>query len=216
MYEYFYNGGGVAIADLNGDGLQDIYFSGNVTNNQLYLNTGEMHFEDITARAAVAGRPGPWKTGVTIADVNGDSKPDIFLCYSGKLSGSKRKPQLFINQGNDGQGIPKFIDEAQTYGLSDSAFSTQGYFFDYDLDRDLDLLLLNHNPKRLSNLNDASIRSFISTPDKQNGTRLFRNDNNHFSDITASSGIVNSILNYNLSAAIARPEQRRMAGYLHL
>ena len=203
MYEYFYNGGGVAIADLNGDGLEDIYFSGNVTNNQLYLNTGKMRFEDITARAAVAGRPGPWKTGVTIADVNGDRKPDIFLCYSGKLNGSKRKPQLFINQGNDGQGVPKFIDEAQSYGLSDSAFSTQGYFFDYDLDGDLDLLLLNHNPKRLSNLNDASIRSLISKTDKQNGTRLFRNDNNHFSDITASSGIVNSILSYNLSAAIS-------------
>src|SRR6476646_10700234 len=93
MYEYFYNGGGVAIGDVNGDGLQDIYFSANMTENKLYLNKGKMQFEDITGISGVAGRPGPWKTGVTMADVNGDGKLDIFLCYSGKLPGSKRTKQ---------------------------------------------------------------------------------------------------------------------------
>ena len=203
MYEYFYNGGGVAIGDVNGDGLQDIYFSGNMVDNKLYLNKGNMQFEDVTSKSNVAGRPGPWKTGVTMADVNGDGKTDIFLCYSGKIRGSKRVPQLFINLGNDKQGIPQFKDEAAEYGLTDSAYSTQAYFFDYDKDGDLDLLLLNHNPKRISNLNETSIHSLINQEDKQAGIRLFRNDNNHFVDVTNGSGILNSTLNYNLSAGIA-------------
>lgn len=203
MYEYFYNGGGVAIGDVNGDGLQDIYFSGNMVDNKLYLNKGNMQFEDITAEAGVQGRPGPWKTGVTMVDINGDGKMDIFLCYSGKLSGAKRVPQLFINLGNDKNGIPHFKDEASQYGLTDSSYSTQAYFFDYDRDGDLDLLLLNHNPKRLSDLNEASIHSLINQEDDQSGIRLYRNDNNHFVDVTKQSGLLNSTLNYSLSAGIA-------------
>ncbi|MEO5995807.1 MAG: VCBS repeat-containing protein [Chitinophagaceae bacterium] len=202
MYEYFYNGGGVAIGDVNGDSLQDIYFSANMVDNKLYLNKGNLQFEDITGKANVAGRPGPWKTGITMADVNGDGKTDIFLCYSGKIAGSKRTPQLFINLGNDNKGIPQFKDEAAEYGLADSSFSTQAYFFDYDKDGDLDLLLLNHNPKRISNLNEASIHSLLNQENKQAGTRLFRNDNNHFVDVTKESGILNSTLNYNLGAGI--------------
>lgn len=97
----FYNGGGVALGDVNCDGLQDIYFSGNMVDNKLYLNKGNMQFEDVTSKANVAGRPGPWQTGVTMADVNGNGKTDIFLCYSGKIRGSKRLPQLFINLGNN-------------------------------------------------------------------------------------------------------------------
>jgi hypothetical protein len=93
MYEYFYNGGGVAIGDVNGDNLQDIYFTANMSDNKLYLNKSKMQFEDITDAAMVAGRPGPWKTGVTIADVNGDGKEDIYVCYSGKLPGHKRVNQ---------------------------------------------------------------------------------------------------------------------------
>src|SRR5690242_12087717 len=203
MYEYFYNGGGVAIGDVNGDGLQDIYFSGNMVDNKLYLNKGNMKFEDITNVAGVEGRPGPWKTGVTMADVNGDNKPDLFICYSGKISGEKRIPQLFINEGNDNNGIPRFKDETAEYGLSDSAFSNQAYFFDYDKDGDLDMLLINHNPARFSNLNDAKIHEYISTPNKQTGTRLFKNNQEHFEDVTAQSGLVNSLLSYNLAAGIA-------------
>jgi hypothetical protein len=203
IYEYFYNGGGVAIGDVNGDGLQDIYFSGNMVDNKLYLNKGSLKFEDITAKVNVQGRPGPWKTGVTMVDVNGDGKTDIFLCYSGKIRGSKRVPQLFINLGNDEQGIPKFKDEAAEYGLTDSSYSTQAYFFDYDRDGDLDMLLLNHNPKRMSDLDEASLHSLINQEDDQSGIRLYRNDNNHFLDVTKESGLRNSILNYNLSAGIS-------------
>ena len=203
MYEYFYNGGGVAIGDVNGDGLQDIYFSGNMVDNKLYLNKGNMQFKDVTNISGVEGRPGPWKTGVTMADVNGDGKTDIFVCYSGKLPGVKRIPQLFINLGNDSNGIPHFKDEAAKFGLTDSSYSTQGYFFDYDRDGDLDLLLLNHNPKRISNLTEASIISLIHQGDNQSGIKLYRNDNNHFVDVTKESGLLNSTLNYNLSAGIA-------------
>ncbi len=203
MYEYFYNGGGVAIGDVNGDDLQDIYFSGNMVDNKLYLNKGNMQFEDITNAAGVEGRPGPWKTGVTMADINGDGKPDLFLCYSGKISGQKRIPQLLINEGTDNSGVPHFKDETAQYGLNDSAYSNQAYFFDYDRDGDLDMLLINHNPARLSNLNAAALHEYISTSNKQIGTRLFKNNNNHFEDVTAKSGIANSLLSYNLSAGIA-------------
>src|SRR5882757_1992238 len=176
VYEYFYNGGGVGIGDMNGDGLQDIYFSGNMTDNKLYLNKGHMQFEDITAAAGVAGRPGPWKTGVTIADVNGDGRPDLYLCYSGKVPGFKRVKQLFINEGNDASGIPHFSEQAAQYGLADSSYSTQAYFFDYDRDGDLDLLLLNHNPNSLPVLNEVSTAAIMKKTDPLCGVRLYRND----------------------------------------
>ncbi|HEX6428214.1 MAG TPA: VCBS repeat-containing protein [Niastella sp.] len=203
MYEYFYNGGGVATGDVNGDGLADIYFTANMGDNMLYLNKGALHFEDITTTAGVAGRPGPWKTGVTMADVNGDGLLDIYLCYSGKLRGEKRINQLFINTGNDQKGYPKFSEQAQQYGLADSAYSTQAYFFDSDRDGDLDVLLLNHNPKALAVLDEASTAAILQKDDPATGVRLFRNDNNHFTDITQKAGISSSSLTYGLGVGIA-------------
>ncbi|MCC7523653.1 MAG: VCBS repeat-containing protein, partial [Chitinophagaceae bacterium] len=203
MYEYLYNGGGIAVGDVNGDGLQDIYFSGNTVENKLYLNKGNMQFEDITTKAGVGGRPGPWKTGVTMADVNGDGLLDIYACYSGKLQAPKRINQLFINKGKSADGTPVFTDQAEQYGLADSSYSTQGYFFDYDRDGDLDMLLLNHNPSSLPVLDEASTADILKQTDAEIGIKLFRNDKNIFKNVTAASKINSSALTYGLGAGIA-------------
>ncbi|OQP44616.1 RNA-binding protein [Niastella yeongjuensis] len=203
LYEYFYNGGGVATGDVNGDGLVDIYFTANMSDNLLYLNKGAMHFEDITGLAGTSGRPGPWKTGVTMADVNGDGRLDIYLCYSGKLRGEKRSNELYINTGNDQQGYPHFSEQAMQYGLADTGYSTQAYFFDADRDGDLDALLLNHNPNSLPILDEASTAALFKKEDPAIGVRLLRNDKNYFTDITHQAGISSSSLTYGLGAGIA-------------
>jgi hypothetical protein len=202
MYEYIYNGGGVAIADVNGDGLQDIYFTGNMVSNKLYLNKGKMQFEDITDAAGVAGRPGPWKTGVSFVDINGDGKEDIYVCHSGKLSGPKRANELFINEGTNAAGIPHFSEQAEKYGLADSAYSTQAVFFDYDRDGDLDMFLLNHSPKLLPILDETTTGEILKKDNPMNGVRLFNNNNGHFTDVTQKAGISGSALTYGLGAGI--------------
>ena len=203
MYEYFYNGAGVAVGDLNGDNLEDIYFIGNMSPNKLYLNKGSLKFEDITTQAGVINRAAPWRTGVTIADINGDGKRDIFVSYSGKVRGENRISQLFINQGNDANNIPHFNEEAQQYGLADSSYNTQAYFFDYDRDGDLDMLALNHNPNNLPVLDEPSTEALLKEQNKNIGIRLFKNNNNHFEDVTLKSGISSSVLTYGLGAGIA-------------
>ncbi len=135
-YLYFNNGAGVAAGDINNDGLVDLYFSSNQLDNKLYLNKGNLHFEDITEKAGVAGT-GDWSTGVTMADVNGDGLLDIHVCNVGAYKGLGGSNQLFVNQGN-----LSFREEAKDWGLAFQGFSTQSAFFDYDLDGDLDMYLL--------------------------------------------------------------------------
>ena len=202
MYEYFYNGGGVAVGDVNGDGLDDIYFSGNMVENKLYLNKGNMQFEDITKQAGVATRASPWKTGTTMADVNGDGLLDIYVCYSGSLPPDKRKNQLFINQGNSKNNRPHFKEMAGYYGVDSEATSTQASFFDYDNDGDLDLFLLNHNPKSLPVLDEANTTEILKKTDPA-GPQLFRNDGETFSEVTQEAGILKVALSYGLGAGIA-------------
>lgn len=208
MYEYFYNGGGVAVGDINGDGLDDIYFTGNMVSNKLYLNKGKMQFEDITATANVAGREGPWKTGVTMADVNGDGLLDIYVCYSGSVSADKLKNQLFVNKGANAQGIPQFEEKAEQYGLANSSTSTQAAFFDYDRDGDLDMFLLNHNHKALPILDESSTAEILKKEDTSAGSRLFRNNMANggepiFEDVTMKAGIRSSALSYGLGIGVA-------------
>lgn len=193
-YEYFFNGGGVAAGDINNDGLTDLYFTGNMVGNKLYLNKGNMVFEDITKEAGVSGREG-WKTGVTMADVNGDGLLDIYVCYSGNGDTNSRHNQLFINHGN-----LKFKDEAKKYGLDLPDYSTQAAFFDYDLDGDLDMFLLNHNIKTLRRF-DASAMKFMRDPFA--GDKLFRNDGGRFTDVSAQAGIKGNPLCFGLGVAVA-------------
>src|ERR1700748_2948152 len=152
-YEYFYNGGGVAAGDINNDGLIDLLFTANSKPCKLYLNLGGFHFKDINKEAGLEGRPNGWKTGVTMADVNGDGLLDIYICYSGK-NANERGNQLYINQGNN-----HFKEQAAEYGLNDSGYCTQAAFFDYDHDGDLDMFLLRHSVKKVDNLELASHRA---------------------------------------------------------
>ncbi len=208
MYEYFYNGGGVAIGDVNNDGLDDIYFTSNMESNRLYLNKGNMTFQDITIPAGVQGREGPWKTGVTMADVNGDGLLDIYVCYSGNLLPEKRTNQLFINKGPGKEGVPVFEEKASAYGLDSPATSTQAAFFDYDKDGDLDMFLLNHNPKSLPVLDEATTAEILKQEDPSNGMRFFRHDKGPdgeplFRDITKQAGFLSVALSYGLGVGVA-------------
>jgi hypothetical protein len=199
-YDYVYNGGGVAIGDVNNDGLADIYFSGNMVPNKLFLNEGNFNFKEITEDANVEGREG-WKTGVTMADVNGDGWLDIYVCYSG-MKEYNRTNQLFINDGIDKDGNLSFTDKAKEFGLdAPGTYSTQSYFFDYDLDGDLDMFLLNHGVDYHSSSSNAIQWKGKRHPEF--GSRLYRNDENLFTDVSATSGLEGGWLDYGLSVSVA-------------
>jgi hypothetical protein len=203
MYQYFYNGGGVAVGDINNDGLQDIYFTGNMTPNRLYLNKGNMQFEDVTEQAGVGGRKNNWKTGVTMADINGDKLIDMYVCYSGNMPGEARVNQLFINQGNNAAGLPQFTDMAPEYGLADSSFSTQATFFDYDRDNDLDMFLLNHNPELFRNLDDVTINEKLKQKEPSIRVKLFKQEKEKFVDVSDKAGFFGSAFTYGLGVGVA-------------
>ena len=198
-YLYFYNGGGVAIGDINNDGLDDIFFTANQLQNKLYLNKGDFLFEDITEQAGAAG-VGNWKTGASMADVNGDGLLDIFVCGVGNYKYFNGKNQLLINNGN-----LTFTDMTDAYGLHFQGFSTQSAFFDYDLDGDLDMYLLNHSVHAVGSHGFSHLRH---EKDSLAGDRLYRNEliphgAERFTDVTAQAGIFSSRVGYGLGVGIA-------------
>lgn len=202
-YEYFTNGGGVAVGDVNRDGLDDLYFTANMGYNKLYLNRGGMKFEDVTDASGVAGRRNTWNTGVTMVDVNGDGLLDIYVCYSGDLPLDRRIDELYINQGANEEGVPTFEEQAEQYGLAHPHSSNQAYFFDYDLDGDLDLYLQTHNVKALQREDDVNLQKSVTQRDTVNGNRFYVNDGDHFVDVTDEVGISSSPMTYGLGAGVS-------------
>ncbi|MGB7395898.1 MAG: VCBS repeat-containing protein, partial [Pricia sp.] len=226
-YLYFYNGGGVAIGDINNDGLPDIFFSGNQVKNKLYLNRGNLKFEDITEQAGVAGNSS-WNTGAVMADVNGDGLLDIYVCAVVGINGFNGYNELYINNGdlkgasnspsssNGGTKIgsstsdpkatgasaeiPTFTESAAEYGLDFDSYSSNAAFLDYDRDGDLDLYLLNHAVHTQESFGKADLRN---QRNYQTGDKLMRNDNGKFVDVSEEAGIYGGINGYGLGLAIS-------------
>jgi enediyne biosynthesis protein E4 len=193
-YRNFYNGGGVALGDINNDGLIDIYFTANMKPNRLYLNKGNMVFEDITEKAGVAGTRS-WSTGVSMADVNGDGWLDIYVCNSGNVKGDFKENELFINNGD-----LTFSEQAEAYGIADRGFSTHGNFFDYDNDGDLDLYMLNNSFQAIGSFNLT--RNARPVRDEAGGDKLYRNDGGRFTDVSEEAGIYGSVIGFGLGVTV--------------
>lgn len=193
-YRNFYNGGGVALGDINNDGLLDIYFSGNLEPNKLYLNKGNFQFEDITEQAGVACE-GVWSSGVNMADVNGDGLLDIYVCKAGRPGGENRYNELFINQGD-----LTFREESAAYGLNITGLSIQSAFFDYDKDGDLDCYLLNNS---LRSVGGFDMQEGLRENYDPEGNKLFENQDGHFVDVTREAGIYSSSIGYGLGITLA-------------
>lgn len=198
-YMYFYNGAGVGAGDFNNDGKVDLFFAANQQPNRLYLNEGGLQFKDVSAEANIP-RDTAWSTGVSVADVNGDGLLDIYVCRVGNYETLQSHNQLLICQKIE-NGIPQYKEQAKEYGLDFSGFSTQAAFFDYDLDGDLDMYLLNHSLRYNSTF--APRASYAGTYETLSGDRLFRNDNGHFTNVTRESGINSSIIGYGLGIAVS-------------
>jgi hypothetical protein len=205
-YEYLYNGGGVAIGDIDGDGLPDLYFTSTFQSNKLYRNLGNLKFEDITDQAGVAAEEG-FKTGVAMADVNGDGLLDIYVCRTGKGDPRDRQNLLFVNNGD-----LTFTEKAEAFGLVETNTSNHATFFDYDLDGDLDLYLLAHRldftdsgDMRLKQDENGAYTRILTPKEPDQSDMLFRNDNGRFVNVSSTAGIINST--FGLSATVADMNQ---------
>src|SRR5579859_5433390 len=202
LFRNFYNGGGVAIGDINNDGLPDIFLTSNMGENKLYLNKGNFQFEDITAKAGFR-QDSMWSTGVVFVDINNDGWLDIYVCNSGHMSDGNRRNKLYINNHNN-----TFTDSAAQYGLAISAYTTQVTFFDYDGDGDLDCFMINNSPIPVNTLNNANRRDLpdsawpVARMLKGGGDHLFRNDNGHFTEVTKQAGIHGSLISFGLGAMV--------------
>ncbi|MFN5931146.1 MAG: FG-GAP repeat domain-containing protein, partial [Sphingobacteriales bacterium] len=199
-YMYFYNGAGVATGDWNNDGKIDIFFTANQMQNRLYLNKGDLQFEDITKTSGIPD-DGGWSNGVSVVDINNDGRLDLYVCRVGNYASLKSRNQLLVCTGIDEQGIPHYEDQAIQYGLDFSGFSTQAAFFDYDLDGDLDMYLMNHSLRYNSTFQPRE--KLMNTYDSLSGDRMYRNDKGYFTDVTRASGINSSAIGYGLGITIS-------------
>lgn len=201
-YRNFYNGGGVAIGDINNDGLSDVFMTANRTANKLYLNKGKMKFEDISSRA-FADTSRHWSTGVVMVDINSDGWLDIYVCNAGFQSGIETANQLFINNKD-----LTFTEQAAQYGLDDKGYTTHAAFFDYDKDGDLDAYILNnsfipvntlnYSNKREQRAEDWGVKDFL----KGGGDKLLRNDNGKFTDVSQKAGVYGSLIGFGLGISV--------------
>jgi len=197
-YMYYYNGAGIGAGDFNNDGLIDLFFASNETQNSIYLNQGKMKFKDVTKEAEIPSDKA-WNTGVSVVDINNDGLLDIYICRLGQFGPYKTSNQLLVCQGIR-NNIPYYKDEAKKYGLDFSGFSTQMAFFDYDMDGDLDAFLLNHSVHQ--NGTFAPRNTFLGTFHPLSGDQMFRNDNGFYTDVTKQSNINSSAISYGLGVAI--------------
>jgi hypothetical protein len=197
-YRNFYNGGGVALGDLTGNGLPDLLLIANMGPNRLYVNEGDFRFRDITAEAGTAGN-GFWATGATFADVNGDGLLDIYVCHAGDVAGERRANELYIHQGLNEYGVPVFTEMAADYGLADEGYSTHAAFLDYDRDGLLDLYLVNNSFRPASSF---GLRNIRHVRDELGGDKLYRNAGGHFVDVSRAAGIFGSVVGFGLGVAV--------------
>lgn len=195
-YTYFYNGGGVATGDLNNDGLPDIVFTGNMVRNKIYINEGDFKFKDVTTTSGIADKQG-WCTGVTLVDINTDGWLDIYICRSADVDPSRRSNLLFINNHD-----LTFTEKAAEYGLADQGYSTQSAFFDYDRDGDLDAVVINHSLKKYTT--GVSDNPGLRKEDNPFfSSKLYRNDEGRFTDVSKAAGITSNVLSFGLGIAVA-------------
>jgi hypothetical protein len=194
-YRNFYNGGGVAIGDVNNDGWPDMYLTSNSGQNKLFLNRRAWKFEDVTKKAGVGGTQA-WSTGVTMTDVNADGWLDIYVCNSGNVRGDRKANELFVNN-RDGT----FTERAAEYGLNDGGYSTHAAFFDYDGDGDLDCYVLNNSFKQIRKFDYR--QDLRNQRDSLGGDKLLRNDGNRFTDVSAQAGLFGSEIGFGLGVSVA-------------
>ena len=194
-YRNFYNGGGVALGDLNNDGLIDLYLVSNQAENKLYLNKGDLQFEDITTQTGVGGQKA-WSTGVTFVDINNDGLLDIYVCNSGDIQGDNKENELFINKGN-----LQFEEAAAQYNLNDKGYSTHAAFFDYDKDGDLDVYILNNSYQAIGSFNLR--KNERPKRDLLGGDKLMENRNGSFVDVSESAGIYGSVIGFGLGVTVS-------------
>ncbi|MEO6445586.1 MAG: VCBS repeat-containing protein [Gemmatimonadaceae bacterium] len=199
-YRNFYNGGGVAVGDLTGDGLPEIVLTANQTGPRVYLNEGKFRFRDITDDAGLRQKWAVWTTGVTMADVNGDGRLDIYIVRAGPGGPATRTNALWINQGVDADGVPRFVDQAKEYGLADEGYGMHSAFLDYDRDGDLDLYIINNSPTPVSSF---GVRNTREMRDPNGGHKLYRNDGERFRDVSALAGIYGAEIGFGLGLGVS-------------